>query len=110
MSNQQGGSLASVIDTKLIELEHEADAITLEEVYSRYRDYGWDVFERRTGEAGVFTTSNHRWSEKGMRHFLALLDLEEFAFSDDGGGEERREPVMSLCEDPATEIDPGLNH
>jgi len=45
-----------------------------------------------------------------MRHFLALLDLEAFAFCDDGGGEERREPVMRLCEDPTGEIDPGLSH
>ena len=110
MSHQQPSSLASIIDEKLIELEHECDSMTLEEVYSRYRDYAWDVFERRTGEGGAFTTSNHRWTEKGMRHFLALLDLEEFAFSDDGGGEERREPVMSLLEDPTDEIDPGLSH
>lgn len=70
MSNQQDGSLASVIDAKLVELEHEADAITLEEVYSRYRDYGWDVFERRTGEGGALTAANDNLTEKGLRHFL----------------------------------------
>lgn len=110
MSNQQDGSLASVIDAKLVELEHEADAITLEEVYSRYRDYGWDVFERRTGEGGAFTAANDNLTEKGLRHFLALLDLEEFAFSDDDGGEQRREPVLSPHSEATAEIDPGLSH
>ncbi len=110
MSSQQPGSLASVIDEKLIELEHECDSMTHEEVCEQFQGYNWDLLERHTGERGVFTVVNGGLSDKGMRHFLALLELEEFAFSDDDGGEERREPVMSACEDPTDEIDPGLNH
>ena len=96
MSSQQAKSLASVIDEKLIELEFECDSISLEEVYSRYQGLEWDVLERRTGEA--FTVMSNGLSEKGMRHFLALLELEAFAFCDDGGGIERREPTLRLCE------------
>lgn len=103
-------SLASVIDEKLIELEFECDSITLDEVYERYRDHEWNVLECRTGEAGVFAVVNNNLSEKGIRHFLALVELEAFAFCDDGGGIERREPVMSSREDPTAEIDPGLSH
>ena len=110
MTKQQPRSLASIIDTKLIELEHECDSMTHEEVCEQFQGYEWEVLERRTGEAGVFAVVNNNLGDKGMRHFLALLDLEEFAFSDDGGGIERREPVTSLREDPATEIDPGLSH
>ena len=83
MSDQQNDSLASAIATKLIELEHEADSMTIEEVYERYHGYEWEVLEHRTGEGGVFTTANNGWSEKGVRHFLALLELNEFSFSED---------------------------
>ena len=110
MSNQQDGSLAPVIDAKLIELEFECDSMTLEDVYKRYRSHGWIVLEPLNDNFGTFTLVNRGWSEKGVRHFLALLELEEFAFSDDGGGEERREPTLRLCEDPTAEIDPDRKH
>jgi len=69
MTKQQPRSLASIIDTKLIELEHECDSMTHEEVCEQFQGYEWEVLERRTGEAGVFAVVNNNLGDKGMRHF-----------------------------------------
>ncbi len=78
MSNQQGGSLASAVAAKLIELEHDTDSMTLEDVYKRHRAHGWDVLEQRNSDVGDFTTAKQDWTEKGLRSFLALLELYDF--------------------------------
>ena len=77
MNNQQIGSLASAIAAKLIELEQAADRMALQDVYKEYRSFGWDVSDQ-PNSLGPFITANNNWTEKGFRHFLALLELYEF--------------------------------
>ncbi len=69
--------LASAMAAKFIELEQATASMTLEDAHKRYRFHQWDVFERLT-DIGRFCTVKNGWTEGGVRHFLALLELYEF--------------------------------
>jgi hypothetical protein len=74
----QEHSLAIAVAAKFIELEQATDSMSLDDIYARYQAHEWDVLETLNGDADLFTTKNDKWTEKGLRHFLALLELFEF--------------------------------
>ncbi len=72
------GLLATAVATKFVELEQATGSMSLDDIYARYQAHEWDVLEALNGDADLFTTANNKWTEKGLRHFLALLELFEF--------------------------------
>ena len=74
----QERSFAIAAATKLIELENAADSMSLDDICARYQSFEWDVLEQLNSDTGLFTTEKSNWSKKGVRHFLALLELLEF--------------------------------
>ena len=71
-------SLAITVAAKLIELEQAADSMSLDDIYARYQAHDWDVLEQLNGDTELYTAAGNNWTEKGLRHFLALLELFEF--------------------------------